>query len=152
MIQKILVAVDGSENSIRALDFALEFSERYNATLTVVNVSESSTVAAAPSPQIAAYSGDSGSMVIMERDMRKFHEEILDKALAYAKKAHPGLSVTTILREGDPALEIAALAKDGDFDVVVVGHRGTGKISELFLGNISERLAHMLSCTVVIVR
>jgi nucleotide-binding universal stress UspA family protein len=152
MIRKVLVAVDGSENSIRALDFALEFSERYNATLTVINVSESSTVAAAPSPQVAAYSGDSNSMVIMSRDMRQFHEEILDRALAYAKEVKPGLPVTESLREGDPVLEIAAFAKDGGFDVVVVGHRGTGKVSELFLGNISERLAHLLSSTVVIVR
>jgi nucleotide-binding universal stress UspA family protein len=152
MIRKVLVAVDGSENSTRALDFALEFTERYNAVLTVVNVSESSAVAAATvPPQFAGYGGDS-SMVVVARDMRKFHEEILKKAIAHAKEVKPGVSVTSSLREGDPALEIVALAKEGDFDVVVVGHRGMSKVRELFLGNISDRVAHLLACTVIIVR
>jgi nucleotide-binding universal stress UspA family protein len=150
MIRKVLVAVDGSENSTRALDFALEFTERYNAALTVINVSESSAIAAVPSP-IAGFDGDA-SMVTVARDMRKFHEDILDKALAHAKEVRPNVQITANLREGDPALEIVALAKDGDFDVVVLGHRGMGKVRELFLGNISERVAHLLACTVVIVK
>jgi len=57
LIRKVLVAVDGSDNSNRALDFALDFSERYGAALTIINVSKSSTVTVVP-PEIAAYSGD----------------------------------------------------------------------------------------------
>ncbi len=87
MIHKVLVAVDGSENSIRTLDFALEFAERYDAKLTIVNVSESAAVAGAP-PELAGYGADS-SMVVVAKDMRKFHEEILDKALAHAKGIKP---------------------------------------------------------------
>ncbi len=150
MIHKVLVAVDGSENSVRALDFALEFTERYDAALTIINVSESSAVAGAPS-EITGYGADS-SMVVVAKDMRKFHEEILDKALAHAKEVKPNVPVASVLREGDPALEIVALATDGDFDALVVGHRGAGKVREIFLGNISERVAHLLNRTVIIVR
>jgi nucleotide-binding universal stress UspA family protein len=42
--------------------------------------------------------------------------------------------------------------KDVGFDVVVVGHRGLGRFRELFLGNISEKVAHLAPCPVVIVR
>jgi nucleotide-binding universal stress UspA family protein len=44
------------------------------------------------------------------------------------------------------------VARDGGFDVVVVGHRGLGRVREMFLGNISEKVAHLAPCPVIIVR
>ena len=57
-----------------------------------------------------------------------------------------------MLREGDPAKEIVAVAKEGGFDVVVVGHRGSGRIREMFMGSVSEKVVHSAPCSVVIVR
>ena len=142
LIGNVLVAVDGSENSQRALDFALDFAEKYSAAITVVNVSESSAV--------AAYSGD--GLVSVARDLRKIHEDILEKALAHARSSHPAVNVSTSLREGDPASEIVAAATEGNFDVVVIGHRGLGKVKGMFLGSISEKVMRSLICTVVLVR
>jgi len=48
LIGKILVAVDGSENSDRALDFALDIAEKYGAALTLLNVSEPPAMGAVP--------------------------------------------------------------------------------------------------------
>jgi nucleotide-binding universal stress UspA family protein len=56
------------------------------------------------------------------------------------------------LREGDPALEIVGESKDEGFDIIVVGHHGLGRVRELFLGNISEKVAHLAPCPVVIVK
>jgi nucleotide-binding universal stress UspA family protein len=148
-MEKILVAIDGSQNSQRALDFALEFAEKYSANLTLLNISEISAVTSVPS-DITPYPG--GSMVVLDRDFQKIHEEILTKALEHAKAVKPNVSVTSVLREGNPASEIVALAREGQFDVVVVGHRGSGKLNELFMGNISERVAHQANCTVIIVK
>ncbi len=149
LIEKVLVAIDGSDNSDRALNFALDFSEKFKAGLTVLNVSEISAVTAVP-PDIMGYSGE--GVVVLEKDFRKIHEGILAKAIDYAKQVKPNLQVSAVLREGDPASEIVALAKDGGFDFLVVGHRGLGKLREIFLGNISERVAHLAPCSVVIVR
>ncbi len=149
LIKKILVAVDGSENSMRALDFAVDFADKYGAPLTVVNVTESSGVASVP-PEIAAYTSD--NMVVVARDLRRVHEDMLEKAMTRAKAAKPNLPVSTVLREGNPASEIVALAKEGSFDVVVVGHRGISKVREMFLGSISDKVTHSLTCTVIIVR
>lgn len=142
MVSNVLVAVDGSENSERALDFALNFSEKYDAALTIINVNESSAVAAYPDD----------SMVVVAKDLRKFHEDILEKAMVHAKQAKPNMLVSSSFREGDPALEIAAVAKEGNYDVVVVGHHGVGKVKGLFLGSISEKITRSVSCTVIIVR
>ena len=149
MIRNVLVAVDGSDNSARALDFALDLAEKYNAAVTVLNVSESPAMGAVPQ-EPTAYSG--GSMVVFAKDLRKFHEEILSKAVARAKAIKPNLAISSKLREGDPALEIVDAAKEGGFDVIVVGHKGMGRVKEFFLGSISEKVAHLAPCPVVIVR
>ena len=142
MVSNVLVAVDGSENSERALNFALDFAKKYNAGLTIVNVSESSAA--------AAYAGD--GMASVARDLRRFHEGILEKAVAYAKSGQPDVVVSTVLREGDPATEIVSVATEGNSDVVVVGHRGLGKVKGIFLGSISQKVTRSLSCTVILVK
>lgn len=150
VIGKVLVALDGSENSERALDFALDFADKYSAALTIINVTESSAMASVPTG-MSAYTGGS-TMVAVAKDLRKFHEDLLEKTLQKAKVAKPNLTISTLLREGNPASEIIAAAKEGDFDVVVAGHRGASKVQELFLGSIGDKIAHSLDCTVVIVR
>jgi len=149
LVSKVLVAVDGSENSYRALDFALEFTEKYGAAITIINVSESSGVVSVP-PEIAPYASD--SMVVVARDLRKFHEEVLSKATAHAKKVKPNISISAILKEGNPASAIIEAANEGNFDVVVLGHRGIGKFKGIFVGSISEKVTRSLSCTVILVR
>ena len=149
MIKNILVAVDCSENSLRALDFALDLAEKYSASVTVLNVSESPAMGAVPL-EPTTVSGD--SMVLFAKDLQRLHEDILSKAVAHAKVVNPNITVFSKLREGDPALEIVAEAKEASFDMVVVGHRGEGRMREIFLGNISEKVSHLAPCPVVIVR
>jgi nucleotide-binding universal stress UspA family protein len=149
LIRKVLVAVDGSENSERALDFALDLAEKFGASVTVLNVSESPALGAVPM-EPTSVSGE--SMVVFSKDLIRLHEEILNKAIARAKIVKPNVSVFSKLRDGDPAGEIVAEAKENGADVVVVGHRGSSRLREVFLGNISEKVAHLAPCPVVIVR
>jgi nucleotide-binding universal stress UspA family protein len=149
LIRNVLIAVDGSENSDRALDFGLDLAEKYGAAVRVLNVIEPPAMGAIPL-EPTSVSGD--SMVGFVKDLQRFHEEILSKSVANAKGVKPDMVVSSKLREGDPALEIVAEAKDAGFDVVVIGHHGLGRVRELFLGNISEKVAHLAPCPVVIVR
>ena len=137
-----MVAVDGSENSQRAFEFALDYAEKFGFNLTMVNVSESSAA--------AAFAGD--GMASVARDLRRLHEGILEKAVEHAKNTHPIVPVSTVLREGDPATEIVAAANEGNFDVVVIGHRGLGKVKGMILGSISEKVIRSLCHTVILVR
>jgi nucleotide-binding universal stress UspA family protein len=149
LIKNILVAVDGSENSERALNFALDLADRYNAPLTVLNVSESPAIGAVPL-EPTSISGD--TLALFSKELRVLHEDILKKAVAHAKELNPKVEVSSKLREGDPASEIVAEAKESGFDVVVVGHRGASRVKEIFLGNISEKVSHLAPCPVIIVR
>ena len=151
MIKKVLVAVDGSENSDRALDFALDLAEKYTAGVTVLNVSESPAIGAVTlePTEPTAYAGVT---VNFYKDLQRFHEEILRKAVNRAREFKPNVTVLSKLREGNAASEIVAEAKEGGFDIIVVGHKGLGRVKELFLGNISEKVAHLAPCPVMIVR
>lgn len=148
LIRNILVAVDGSENSDRALDFALDLAEKYGAAVAILNVSESPVIGAVPL-EPTMVSGE--NMFLFAKDLRKFHEEVLNKAVEHAKNVKPNVEISKKLREGHPALEIVAEAKEG-FDIVVLGHQGLGRLREAFLGSISEKVAHLAHCPVVIVR
>ena len=143
------MAVDGSENSDRALDLALDIGEKYNADIMILNVSGSLTMSAFPEESAATATG---SATTVARDLRKIHAEILNNAVAHAKLVKPDLTISSTLREGDPALEIVSVAKEGGFDVVVIGHRGLGRVKELFLGSTSEKVAHLAPCPVIIAK
>jgi len=149
VIRNILVGVDGSENSDRALDFALDLAEKYNASIMILNVSESLALAAIPE-QTIAYTGSNN--VIIDKDLRQIHEEILSKSVARAKTAKPNLTISSMLKEGEPALEIVNTANEGGFDVIVIGHRGLSRLKELFLGSISEKVAHLTPCPLIIIK
>jgi nucleotide-binding universal stress UspA family protein len=76
LIKKVLVAVDGSENSFRALGFALDLAEKYTASVLIVNVLQFPVVYTSPDDQLV-YSGSRAAFI---KDLRKIHEETLAKA------------------------------------------------------------------------
>ena len=149
LIRNVLVGVDGSENSGRALDFALDLAEKFGASITILNVSEALVMSGVPQ-ESAAY--PSGSTAVIAKDLVAIQDEVISKNVEHARAVKPNLSVSSMAREGDVASEIVNAAKDGGFDVIVVGHRGTGKMRERFLGSVSEKVAHNAPCSVVIVK
>jgi nucleotide-binding universal stress UspA family protein len=60
--------------------------------------------------------------------------------------------ISTKLVEGRPADKIVETAKNGNFDLVVVGSRGLGGIKEFFLGSVSDRVADEAPCPVLIIK
>ena len=148
LIKKILVAVDGSENSLRALGFALDLAEKYAASVLIVNVFQFPAAYMSPDDPLV-YSGSRAALI---KDLQRVHEKTLAKAVDEARRLKPGLEVAEELKEGEPAAEIVEAAKEGGFDVIVVGHRGLSRLSEILLGSVSERVAHLASCAVVIVK
>lgn len=149
MISKVLVAVDGSNYSDRAFDLALDFAEKFGASLTVLNVSEAVVMSAVPQ-ETATY--PSGSTTVVTKDLREIQDEIISKYVDHARVIKPNLQVSSMGKAGDAAIEIVDTAQEGFFDVIVVGHQGLSKRRERFLGNVSEKVAHSAPCTVIIVK
>ncbi len=63
-----------------------------------------------------------------------------------------GVSVETWLREGHVVREIVNAAREGRFDLIVMGAKGANKIKEMVLGSVSEKVVRTAPCTVMIVK
>jgi nucleotide-binding universal stress UspA family protein len=160
LITRILVGVDGSENSEKALNSALEVAEKFSASVLILNVFQlppefeyqQSMIQQLPgsgsTQEQISYSPNNVSFI---KDLRKVHEAILSRAIEKAIKLKPNLTISAELKEGDASSQIVATANNSQFDLIVIGHKGDRKIKELFLGSTSEKVAHMARCAVLII-
>ena len=127
-MQKILIGVDGSEHSKKALAEAIKIAEKFEAEITVVNVFY-------PAPTPSAHD---------------FSHRILEDAkavLEYEKVKYKLISVTS----ANPSKVITDMARDGNFDLVVIGRRGVGAVHELVLGSVCNRVSCESPVNVLIV-
>lgn len=141
MFSKVLVPVDGSDNSLRALDAALLLSEKLGAEVTAIHVMEEIPVLHIQSEKLLRKLID---------DYKKESQLILSKCSEIAAKK--GLSLKTKLVQGNAGSTILDFCEKGKCDVIVMGSRGLGKFKELVLGSVSSKIVHHSSCPVMIIR
>ena len=155
------MGVDGSKNSEKALDYALEIAEKFSASILILNVFQPppefgyqakvfSQFSASGYPQDTI--SDQSNMSAFIKDLRKVHEAILSKAGERAIKLKPSLKITTELKEGNTPSQIIETAANGGFDLIVVGHMGESEIKEFLIGSTSERVVHQARCAVLTVK
>jgi nucleotide-binding universal stress UspA family protein len=131
--QKILVPLDGSEHSKRALHEAISLSKMTNGTITLLNVQRPTLT----SPANHHTSEASQSIVLTEG------QKLVQAA---------GLSVNTILLQGNVVDLIVKTAKDVNSDLIIVGARGLSKFEELLLGSVSHGVVEKAPCPVIVTR
>jgi nucleotide-binding universal stress UspA family protein len=155
LFDRILVAFDGSEHSLRALDIAIRMAEQFCKKLTLIHVY---SVAVRPIiiPEPATMTPPNVSILtsaeISEASeaARREGKQMLEVAEQRAKAA--GLEVEKILVEGQAAQEIVKAAKEGNFELIVMGARGLSLIKELLLGSVSEGVIRHAPCPVLVVK
>lgn len=141
MFNKILVAIDGSDMSNKAFETALNLAKENQSKLSLINVGKSLSI-----PQ---------GMVIDSIDevydsMRKEGEEQLNRGKWLAESQ--GIKADIHYVEGDPAAQIIKLAKEGLFQLIVIGSRGLGPFKEMMLGSVSHRVSQLSHCPVLIIK
>ena len=146
MINKILVAIDGSEHSYKALTYALDIAEKFKAPITLLNVFQPVIV------QSFLLQPALPETISINRDLIKFHQDLLAKTLENAKKAKPNISITAELRQGDAAEQILDAANSGGYDTIVFGHRGESRIEGFLMGSVSDKVSKHAQTTVIIVK
>ena len=151
MIYNILVAIDGSQPADKAFDVALDLAEMFSANIVIVNVIQT----VEPAILCSTPSGAAISLIGMDtyfKGLITSHEAMLTEALKKAKNLKPHLNISTKLEFGHPASKIISMAKLGNFDLIVMGHRGISGVREFLLGSVSHRVAHNAACSVMIVK
>ena len=145
MFKKILVPVDGSEGSWRALADALDIGRKFTSELGIVNVIQ-------PFNNAALLAMPGGS-VILDRDNTEL-EEIGNHILELAKEkvgAYPH-KVDYLVEVGHPSERIIAISGKEKCDAIVIGSRGLSGIAEFFLGSVSSKVAQYANVPVLITK
>jgi nucleotide-binding universal stress UspA family protein len=141
MFKKIVTGVDGSPNSMRALEDALQLAKQFSSELIVVYVVHI---------PITSYSYDVlGSLEVFNK-LEEDGKQSLAKSASIASDA--GVTAKTILLTGDPAQGILDTAAKEEADLLIVGSRGTGTLERLLMGSVSERVVRFSKCPVLVVK
>ena len=141
----IVVGVDGSHHSQRALIWAMRQAAQQQVPLTILAVR--------PDPVrpatgiywgLRTYPEDSHNPEVV----RKAIEEIVEQARNEIGGTGPEVTVNVVT--GDPAEELISASRDAD--LVAVGSRGSGGFASLLMGSVSSKVTHHAACPVVVIR
>jgi nucleotide-binding universal stress UspA family protein len=143
MFERILVAIDGSEDSSKAADMAIELAKKNNAALFVVTVVHN---------PVFAHS-DQGAPAQQPVDKARTEAEGFLK-VAVSKAEAQGLKVRGEIIENVPSIvdAIDDYAEEWKVDLVVVGTRGLSGLKKILLGSVSAALVARAPCSVLVVR
>ncbi len=150
----IVTATDGSDTADRAIDFAAGLAAKLGADLVLTHVVSASTLSASPTsrghPQPDLTALGRVENVAVSEVLTDTASDILDKARDRAV-ARGVKQVECEIRAGDPAETIIAVAQEHRADAIVVGKRGRGRLAGLLLGSVSQRVATIAHCPVILV-
>ena len=139
-ISKILVPLDGSKNSIRALEMAISMARQFGATIT-----------GAYSINIQPHSEFQGVTSVNKEWNNEIKKMMVD---AKTLSAQNGIVFKEKLMRGDIGYNLIKLAHDKkeNFNLIVIGSRGRSAVRELFLGSVSNYVIHSSKIPVLIVK
>lgn len=138
MMKNILVPVDGSEGSDRAVAEAIAMAEICEAKLNFLYVANINQLA------INACLSDA----ILEA-VTKAGNVILDRAMEMVPS---GIEKEAYSETGSPAVVILDFAASNDIDLIIMGSRGLGIVKGVLLGSVSQYIVEQAKCPVLVVK
>jgi nucleotide-binding universal stress UspA family protein len=145
-VQRILVPVDFSGNSARALDYAAGLARLFGATIEVLHVW--SVPSLLPEETLVTAGQHAVKLIELvqsnaEAELRDFVSRAAGRGVVVARtRAEPGIASQVILDA----------AKNGAYDLVVMGTRGRDSVPDVLLGSVAERVVRRAPCPVVTIR
>jgi nucleotide-binding universal stress UspA family protein len=140
MFKKILVGYDGSKGGKAALKGAGEIAEKFEGHVTALWVRE-------PLPRHSDLPGEfEEESAAADEYFQARQKEVADIAAQY------GLSIACEARRGHPAKAIVTFAKEGDYNLIVIGHSDHSELWGRLLGDTADRISDQAHCSVFIVK
>lgn len=143
MFSKILVPLDGSEMAWRALEQARILGEKFDSKITMIHVVQ---------PYNTIPSID-GSPMFIPRDIDDI-QQTGKTLLAQAEEKMTGypFPMETKIEFGYPAERILHISEEGNYGMIVMGHRGLSGIAEFLLGGVVSRVTQHAKVPVLVVK
>jgi nucleotide-binding universal stress UspA family protein len=141
-ITSILVPVDGSAPSKKALEYAGTIAGKFNAAVSVLHVYEM------PIP-VTGYEYSSRIFESLADDLKKYAEDIVEEA--EKQLGDSGLKINKLILVGSQGYQIIEAAKGNNCDLIIMGSRGLGTIKSFLLGSVSNYVVHHAKTPVLLV-
>lgn len=149
MLKRILVAVDGSENAGRAVDFAIELAQCFGAELIALSVYKHRTYMESSLSLVRTREVPAPPDEVMHGLAKEAVEWATERAAATGL---PNARVKRLIRRGPPARTIVKTAKRYKVDAIVIGTRGLGDVEGFFQGSVSHKVNALADRTCITVR
>lgn len=141
MMQKILVAFDGSEQSSYAFSYALDLAGKCSSAVQEIHV-----VAVVQLPELVL-DGDMDEIIrSTTRQYQSIFKDLHDKASAQH------IEIKTEVVVGNPADQIIRYAVDHDIDMIFAGQTGKSEVQSWLMGSVSRRIVIYAPCSVAIIK
>jgi len=140
MFRKILLAYDGSEGANQALEAGVRLAQIHGAELWALAVEE----------RLPHFGGTIDEVQEEKEFADRHYGKLLEDIRLRARQL--GVELKTLLRAGHPARTIVEAAREGKFDLILVGHSGVSGVWAAFLGTTAEKVSRHAPCSVLIVR
>ena len=129
-LSHLLVCVDGSQHSIKALNYSIKLAEKISSKITLLNVQERRlhTLSLKTAQELG------------ERIFFKASGEIEKRGFQLEKRVEFGVASKTIVE----------VAENDNYDLIVLGRRGLGTAKRFLIGSVSEDVSHKAKCSVLI--
>jgi len=141
-IKRILVPLDFSTSSRRALDYAAGMARQFDASLHLVHVCEVPTM----------MTGSMDAYAIAYTDWSQRLGEEAEREIVKIAASVKARKVTTEVLFGNAARAIVEAAENNAADLIVMGTHGHGAVMHLMMGNVAERVVRTAPCPVMTVR
>jgi universal stress protein A len=139
--KRILVPIDFSKESLKALRYAVPFAEQFGASLCLICVLDRAS---------ALYGGESIALAMPERALiDEARRRLLTLAADEIEEVVP---VDAQVRTGKPWEEIVTVAKELDIDLIIIATHGYGGLKHVLMGSTAERVVRHAPCPVLVVR
>ena len=140
MFQKILVGYDGSKGGKAALRRAAVMAKEFSAQLTALWVRE-------PLPRHSDLPGEfEGEQEAADEYFKERQKEVAEMATLH------GIKIGCETRRGHPAKTMVSFAREGNYDLIVIGHSDHSELWGRLLGDTADRVSDHAHCSVLIVK
>jgi nucleotide-binding universal stress UspA family protein len=142
VLDRILVPVDFSDNSKKALQYAIPFAEQFKASITVLYVVEP-----------AVFPSDFGFGQMSFPDVER---EMVDKAETELRKIvdelRTSVAIVPVVLSGIPFVEVTGYADENDIGLIILATHGRTGVEHILFGSTAEKIIRKSPCPVLVVR
>lgn len=140
MFERILVAYDGSRGAEAALRMGMDLAKSLGAELQTVSVEE----------HLPRYAATIGEVEEAKAQIDEYFHKLTKQARDLALQA--GVELETVVRRGHEVEVILTVAREGRFDLLIIGYQGHSRIFERIIGSTAQSVTRLASCSVLVTR